>query len=310
MLTILTCVLIAVIGYFFSGVGQQFGQSLLGNLTNTEQVQATGEHLPDSAQIYYLDVGQGDSELIRMPTGETILIDAGTGETSEQLVRYLQNLQITKIDILIATHPHEDHIGGMKAIVENFEIGKIYMPEIAENQIPTTKVYEKLLEAIDEKGLKITQATPGTVIFDQDDAVMTILAPNSEKYSDLNSYSIVTKFTYGQKSFLFTGDAEADSEEEMIEKGYDLKCDILKCGHHGSSTSNSIEFLRAVSPDYAIISCGENNDYGHPHEEVVKALQEMGISIYRTDQQKTILVECDGDQILFFPDQQSVKEAS
>ena len=121
------------------------------------------------------------------------------------------------------------------------------------------------------------------------------LAPNADSYADLNSYSIVAKLTCGQKSFLFTGDAEADSEEEMLHAGYDLRSDVLKCGHHGSSTSTSAAFLQAVQPTYAVISCGVDNDYGHPHRETLDKLNDAGVQIYRTDEQDTILAVCDRD---------------
>lgn len=264
-------------------------------------LQAEGETL-----VYYLDVGQGDSELIQLSNGKNILIDAGTRSTAEELVSYLENLGVQKIDYLIATHPHEDHIGGMTDVVQNFEIGSIYMPKIADSQIPTTKVYENLLMAIDEKGLSITAAQAGSVIFEEAGARMEILAPNSQEYSDLNSYSIVTKLTVGEKAFLFTGDAEADSEEEMLDLGYSVDADVLKLGHHGSSTSNSMAFLEAVSPQTAIVSCGAGNDYGHPHQEVMDRLAQLNVTVYRTDTQGSILARCDGSSITFETDLPSV----
>lgn len=254
---------------------------------------------PRETQIYYLDVGQGDSELIRLKTGENILIDAGTPETAKELADYIENLGVKKIDSLIATHPHADHIGGMAQIVSRFSIGKIYMPRIPDSQIPTTETYEKLLTAIDQKGLKITAGKAGITVLDSGGEKLEILAPNSAKYGGLNSYSIVTLLTVGEKRFLFTGDAESDSEKEMTAKGYDLRCDVLKCGHHGSSTSTSAAFLKAARPVSAVISCGVGNDYGHPDKEVVARLQKAGVTIYRTDRQKTILAECDGKTISF-----------
>jgi len=252
---------------------------------------------PRETQIYYLDVGQGDSELIRLKTGENILIDAGTPETAKELADYIENLGVKKIDYLIATHPHADHIGGMAQIVSRFSIGKIYMPKIPDSQIPTTETYEKLLTAIDQKGLKITAGRAGITVLDSGAEKLEILAPNSAKYGGLNSYSVVTLLTVGEKRFLFTGDAESDSEKEMTAKGYDLRCDVLKCGHHGSSTSTSAAFLKAARPGAAVISCGVDNDYGHPDKEVVARLQKAGVTIYRTDRQKTILAECDGRTI-------------
>lgn len=249
---------------------------------------------PDQAQIYYLDVGQGDAELITLPTGENILIDAGLKAGSDNLVNYLKELGVKKIDILIATHPHADHIGGMEKVIKNFDIGEIYMPKVADSQVPTTVTYTKLLEAIQAKGLSINQAKAGTTILTNGNAKLEILAPNSTSYKDLNDYSIVTKLTYGNHKFLFTGDAEKASENEMLSKKYDLSCDILKLGHHGSSTSTTDQFLKAASPSAAIISCGLNNDYGHPHKETMETMQNNKITVYRTDSDGTILAETDG----------------
>lgn len=219
---------------------------------------------------------------------------------------YLQKLGVQRIDILIATHPHEDHIGGMTQVVEKFPIGQIYMPKIADDQVPTTTVYEKLLTAIEKKNLTVTAARGGMTLLNNSEARLEAFAPNSAKYSGLNSYSIVVKLTCGEKSFLFTGDAEADSEKEMIAKGYNLKSDVLKCGHHGSSTSTTAAFLKAVDPDAAVISCGVNNDYGHPDKQVVSRLGKAGVTIYRTDLQDTILARCDGKTITFSTGQKSV----
>lgn len=264
----------------------------------------------DKAQIYYLDVGQGDSELIRLPTGENILIDAGLKSGSDQLTAYLKELGVDKIDILIATHPHADHIGGMEKVIENFEIGEIYMPKIADDQIPTTATYTKLLEAIQAKGMKINQAKAGTTIFSNDNAALEILAPNNTEYKDLNNYSIVTKLTYGNNRFLFTGDAEKESENEMLSKGYDLSCDILKLGHHGSSTSTTNQFLTAASPSAAIISCGKDNDYGHPHQETIDKINSSHITVYRTDLDGTILAETDGTTYTITTNLKSVSKSS
>lgn len=262
----------------------------------------------NETQVYFLDVGQGDCELIRLKSGQTVLIDAGTGETSARLTDYIKNLGVTRVDLLIATHPHEDHIGGMAQVVRSFPVGKVYMPKIADSQVPTTSVYEKLLTAIQDKGLTVSQASGGDEIYSAGDETMRVFAPNSSKYSGLNSYSVVVKLTCGQKSFLFTGDAEADSEKEMLKKGYDLKSDVLKCGHHGSSTSTSAAFLKAVGPGAAVISCGVDNDYGHPDAAVVARLEKAGVAIYRTDRQGTILARCDGTRIEFSTGLPSVVE--
>lgn len=252
-----------------------------------------------STSVYFIDVGQGDCELIRTPDGQNILIDAGTNATGDKLVQYLEQLGVEQIDTLIATHPHEDHIGGMDEVVNAFPIGDVYLPKVADSQTPTTRTYERLLEAIADKGLSITPGRGGMTILDDDGIKLEFLAPNADSYADLNSYSIVAKLTCGQKSFLFTGDAESDSEEEMLHAGYDLRSDVLKCGHHGSSTSTSAAFLQAVQPTYAVISCGVGNDYGHPHRETLDKLNDAGVQIYRTDEQDTILAVCDGTDVTF-----------
>ena len=265
---------------------------------NTSYSTTNSSISADKAQIYYLDVGQGDAELICLPTGETILIDAGLKSGSDRLTAYLKELGVDKIDILIATHPHADHIGGMEKVIQNFEIGEIYMPKVADDQVPTTATYTKLLQAI--------QAKAGTTIFSNDNATLEILAPNNSEYKDLNNYSIVTKLTYGNNRFLFTGDAEKEGENEMLSKGYDLSCDILKLGHHGSSTSTTNKFLTAASPAVAIVSCGKDNDYGHPHKETMNKLNNNHITVYRTDSDGTILAETDGNTYSITTDLKSV----
>lgn len=260
----------------------------------------------DEVLVYYLDVGQADSQLIRLPDGANILIDAGTRAAGDGLTAYLQELGVRKIDALIATHPHEDHIGGMAKVIGNFEVGRIYMPKVAESQTPTTRTYEDLLDAIAAKGLKITQAKAGVTVLEDGGAKVELLAPGGEAYDGLNDYSAVTKLTFFEKKFLFTGDAEKDSEREMVESGRDLKCDVLKCGHHGSSTSTTAAFLKAAGPSYAVISCGAGNDYGHPHKEVLDRLEKAGIAVYRTDLQGTILMRCDGERITVEANQKSV----
>lgn len=261
-----------------------------------------------ATKIYYLDVGQGDSQLIQLPSGENILIDAGDRGTADELVEYLKGMGISRIDLLLATHPHADHIGGMEKVIRNFEIGKIYLPKVASRQTPTTKTYEGMLQAISDKGLKITQAKAGMTVYDQDGVRLEFLAPNGESYSNLNNYSIVSKLTCDNTSFVFTGDAEAESEKEILEAGFDVSCDVLKLGHHGSSTSTGDRFLEAANPRYAIISCGLDNDYGHPHKEIVNKLSTFQITAYRTDTQGTILAVTDGETVTLTVNHPSVIE--
>lgn len=243
-------------------------------------------------KIHFLDVGQADSILIQDASGQNMLIDAGNNGDSDFVVSYIRGLGIDYIDVLIGTHPHEDHIGGLDAVIENFDIGKIYMPKVNHS----SKTYEDVLMAIKNKGYKITAPQAGSR-FDLGNAQYTILSPISKTYSDTNNYSITVKLDYGENSFLFMGDAEKMVENEIIEAGYSIQADLIKLGHHGSMYSSSDEFLDKVNPKYAVISVGEGNSYGHPDPEVMTRLEERDIETYRTDEMGTIIVESDGSQI-------------
>jgi len=224
----------------------------------------------------------------------TMLIDGGNNADAEAVVDYIKSQNIKKLDYVIGTHPHEDHIGGLDAVIESFDIGAVYMPKA----MSTTKTFEDVLKAISNKGLKVNTPIPGTNI-NLGSAVFTILAPNSERYESTNNYSIVIKLTNGKNSFLFTGDAESISEKEMLAKGFDLYAEVLKVGHHGSTTSTTKEFLDMVNPRYAIISVGKDNQYGHPHKEILDRLRKKNIIVYRTDESGTIIASSDGESITF-----------
>ena len=244
----------------------------------------------EELKVHFLDVGQGDSIFIELPTNETILIDASIKEASNKIINHLREENVSKIDYVFATHPHSDHIGGMSAVIKAFDIGQIYMPKA----VTTTKTYENLLLTIKDKNLKIKTAKAGNTIIDTDDLKLVVLAPNQDSYESLNNYSIVLKLTYKEKSFLFTGDAETLSEKEITG---DVEADVLKVGHHGSRTSTSQAFLNKVNPSYAVISVGLNNDYKHPHQEVLDRLEKKNIKIYRTDQNGDIIFTTDGYNI-------------
>lgn len=246
----------------------------------------------DYVSVHFIDVSQGDCQLIELPEGKTMLIDAGDNGTEDRIIDYIESLGIKKIDYLVATHPHADHIGGMAEVIANFDIGEIYMPKIQNN----TKTFEDMLDVIGEKNLTITSAESGKVLFDYSGVRAEILSPKKgETYEEMNNYSAVLMLQCGDKRFLFMGDAEKDVEEEILKK--DLDADVLKVGHHGSTTSSSKKFLEQVSPEYAVISCGEGNDYGHPHKETINNLKKIAKEILRTDKSGTIVMRCDGSNI-------------
>ena len=268
-------------------------QDKIKNLFNQNNNQNQNNNINtnnDLLKVHYLDVGQGDSIFIELPNNETMLIDAAESYQSENIINYLKNLNYQKIDYVIGTHPHTDHIGGLKDIINTFEIGKIYMPKV----VSTTKTYESLLMAIKDKNLKINTAKAGTSIIDTDALKINILAPNNETYTELNNYSVVTKITYGTTKFLFMGDAEKLSENEIKEN---VTADVIKIGHHGSNTSSSIDFIKKVNAKYGIISVGLNNKYNLPKEETIKNWENSGTKIYLTSINGTIRAISDGTNI-------------
>lgn len=259
------------------------------------------QNVEGEAKIWYLDVGQADSMLLQLPNGndwDYVLIDAGTGQTEEALVSWLQEQGVTDIAAVIATHPHEDHIGGMDAVLEAIPVESLYMPEVKESLTPTTRCYEQMLDAAEAQQVQAVKGQSGVTVYGEDGVKLELVGPEPQKeYDDLNEYSLVAKLTVGEKSFLFTGDSSEQAEADMIEAGEDLKADVLKIGHHGSSTATTKAFLQAVNPQVAVISCGIDNSYGHPHEETMQRLQEKALTIYRTDEDGTILATCDGTSI-------------
>ena len=247
----------------------------------------------DPVKIYFIDVGQADCTVICTKDGNMI-IDAGSNSSEEQMLAYIDKLKITEFKYAIFTHPHEDHIGGAEKILQNYTVENVLIPDFE----ATTKVYTKMIEAIEENGSEVEIIEAGENFeFSIGDLHAKVLAP-VQFDNNVNNASIVTRVDYGETSIMFTGDAEGakseDPEKLILEKYKNnldiLDCDIYKLGHHGSSTSSSQEFLDAISPEIGIISCGLDNDYGHPHEEVIERLENAQIEYYRTDELGTIIL--------------------
>ena len=241
--------------------------------------------------VHYVDVGQGDAQLLQSD-GVNILIDTGESDQSDTLIAYLESQGIETIDYLFLTHPHTDHMGGAVAIMNHFPVKQVYLT----NRTHTTTAYRKLIETIQQKQISRVQAKAGISIDFTDHLHGDILSP-AKDYEDLNASSIVMKVTYGATSFLFNGDATVETETDILNAGYDVSSTVYKVAHHGSSTSNSKEFLEAVSPSLCIIQLGKNNSYGHPHREVRQLLEEMNVPVYRTDEDGTIVVTSNGEEL-------------
>lgn len=269
---------------------------LINHFEDGNQAKPTGISVKDGdvMTVEFVDVGQGDCEFIEFPDGKCMLIDSGENYYSDMVEERIKNEGYSAIDYLVVTHPHTDHMGGTSQIISNFEIGEIYMPYVMSN----TKTFENMLEAVDSKGKTINTAKAGVTISFSEEITGEFLAPVGDGYDEINNYSAVLKLKYNDVSFLFTGDAEELSEREMLESSYsELDADVLKTGHHGSRYSTTDDFLNAVSPQYAVIECGEDNKYGHPHSETLTRLENSGADIYRTDLNGNITFITDGTGI-------------
>jgi len=245
----------------------------------------------DIVEVHFIDVGQGDAILIEADD-TAMLIDAGENNKGTVVTDYLESQDITKLDYVIGTHPHSDHIGGLDTVVSNFEVDKVILPSVTH----TTDAFEDFLGSLEENELRITTAVVGDQYY-LGPATFTVVAPNSPHYEDLNNYSVGIKLIFGDTSFLLTGDAGKLSEDEMLANGIDLSADVLKLSHHGSADSSSEAFLDIINPTYAIISVGKDNDYGHPHAETLQAMLDHDIKVYRTDEQGTVVFTSDGKNV-------------
>lgn len=238
-------------------------------------------------KVHFIDVGQGDAVFLELPNRETMLIDAG--EKENIVNRYISDLGYTHIHYVIATHPDSDHIGGMAQILNSFSVGAFYMPQ----KEHTTKTFENMLDAVANNGCKAFYAAAGKTMLKTHNFSMTFVSP-TKAYEDNNDASAVLWLGYKDNSFLFTGDAEEEAEQDILASGAILAADVLKVGHHGSDSSTTEAFLKSVNPQYAVISVGEGNSYGHPTEKTLALLSEHQVAVYRTDVSGTIVFTCDG----------------
>lgn len=296
ILMIITLILIVIAGCSNKKVTQEDIDRIVGReSTDTilNEANIDSEEIQSELIVSFLDVGQADCILIELPNEQNMIIDGGNRGDGPDVVKYIKDREIEKIDYVVATHPHEDHIGGLPDVISQFNIEKIYMPKKSAN----TKIFETLLNTINDKGKKIERAYGGMDIINDENLKVNILAPNSDNYDETNEYSVVIKVVYGNTSYLFTGDAEQDSEKEMIDRGYNLKSDVLKVGHHGGRTSSTDAFLDKVKPRYAVISTEKGNSYGHPHKEVLNRLEDLGTKILRTDEIGTVVIKSNGEEI-------------
>lgn len=249
--------------------------------------------IPENSQfaVHFIDVGQADAALVECD-GETMMIDGGNAADSNLIAAYLKKQDVTELNYVVCSHAHEDHVGGLSGALSVAKADNIYAPKTEAN----SKAYKNFKKKAEEQNVEIKHPNAGDEI-QLGSSIVEFLGPIDENGKDLNSTSIVLKITYGNTSFLFTGDAEKDEEEEILNSGADLKSTVLKVGHHGSSTSTSYPFLREVMPQYAVISVEKGNSYGHPHEETLSKLSDAGVEVYRTDENGDIIMTSDGNTV-------------
>lgn len=286
--------------YYF-GVFEKLGIDFGGD----KPLETTGSEVTElkdgDLQVHMLDVGQADCLLVRIPDGNTvknILIDAGTSEGYGAAVveNYLNSLGIKEIEYMIITHPHLDHIGAADEVIKGYTVKNVIMPDCEYS----TSSWTRVLSALDTENVNTIFAEVGKT-YTVGEAVLKILAPSADmlKDKDANNFSVVVRLTYKNNSFMFTGDAHVESEAEMLNTfpKSELKCDVLKIGHHGSSTSSSQAFLYAVDPKIVLMSLGKDNDYGHPHKETMEKLNAMNVELLRTDELGTVILVSDGTTV-------------
>lgn len=262
-----------------------------GQTSSSEVQNPQGE-----LRLTMIDCGQADSFLLEQ-NGETCLVDCGTRSTGKDVVQYLKNQGITKIDYLFGTHPHDDHMGGMYDVITNFEIGKVIIPKVKDGTV-TTNWYLKLMKELKQNSYNIEYVSLGT-IYQLGQATINVIGPINEPDENKNNYSTVLKVSFGEMDIIMTGDAEKKVEQDIIESGINLDAEILKVGHHGSDTSTSEAFLDAISPDYALISTEVGNKYDHPIKVTMDNLKSRNIEVYRTDENGTVVAHITTEDVSF-----------
>jgi beta-lactamase superfamily II metal-dependent hydrolase len=285
LLSIIATILVGILSLFGINI-YEYIPNEDGEQQQTQQTETFTEN--DILNLTMVDVGQADG-FVFMQDGKTAVIDCGTRSTGKNLVEYLKQNNVTKLDYVVGTHPHDDHMGGMYDVITNFEVGEVIIPKVTKNNI-TTNWYLKLMNALKTGGYKVTYPNVGDE-FTLGKATMKVIAPFEEPESNLNNYSIVLKVSLGEMDVIMTGDMEKDVEKQILAKNTDIDAEILKLGHHGSDTSSCVEFIDTVSPQYALCSSKVGNKYEHPIKSTMDNLKERNIPVYRTDESGTVVVK-------------------
>lgn len=278
--------LMSLLGIYFF-----LDQGIVGIEKSSEVTRIQQTNLP--VKVHFIDVGQGDAIFLEI-LGENILIDAGEREAANTIITYLQSYDVEKLHRVFLTHPHEDHMGGMGDVLEAFDIGAFYRPD----KELVTKSFQRMSEALEKKNVTPTLLRGGQRIEFAQEVYLDILSPNRDVYLNVNNYSPIMRLVVGQKAFLFTGDAEAVIEEEVLSLHRELQADVLQVPHHGSKTSSTEAFIQAVSPRYAVISSGLQNMHNLPSPEILLRYEAMGSSVLLTEELGSIVFGTDGKEVI------------
>jgi len=289
--------IVAIIGIGIAAWQFGFLDGILEGEAPPRQAQDDAQDRPPTAdvdgelQVHFIDVGQADAILVK-GGGHAVLIDSGARNGERIILPYLESIGVTSLDVLVGTHPHADHIGGAAGIIEAMPVTSVWMPDVTH----TTRTFERFIDAIDERDVDIHFANAGDVL-SAGPIQMTVVHPNRSGYSSLNDYSVVLHLRFGETAFIFTGDGEGPTDQEILDNGWDVRSNVMLAGHHGSRTSSSEALIDAINPEIAVISVGEGNKYGHPHQVVLDRFAERDIEVLRTDLEGSIVLITDGTTV-------------
>jgi len=293
---LIALIVVAVIGLgvaWYFGVFDNFLETLAPPQEAQQEPQETEDRPPAAAvdgeiRVHFIDVGQADAILIQ--SGDNaVLIDSGARNGERIILPYLESIGVSTLDVLVGTHPHADHIGGGANIVDAIDVREVWMPNVTH----TTRTFERLIDAIEANDVTVHLASAGDILT-AGAIQMTVVHPSRTGYSSLNDYSLVFHMQFGETGFIFTGDGEGPTDFEILQNGWDVRSNVMLAGHHGSRTSSSEALIDAINPDIAVISVGDGNKYGHPHQVVLDRFAERNIEVLRTDLEGTIVLVTDG----------------
>lgn len=288
-----------ILGIIILVIASLLGVEIFPQESNNNSNESTVEQqqtVEGELQVHMIDVGQADCFLL-IQGDQTALVDCGTRSTGEDAIAYLKEIGVTKLDYVFGTHPHDDHMGGMYDVITTLDVGTIVIPKVKSGDV-TSNWYQKLMKEIKDGEYEVKYVNVGD-IYELGEADMKVIGPINDPDGELNNYSTVMKVSFGEMDMIMTGDAEKEVERDILESGENINAEILKVGHHGSDTSSCEEFVDAISPEYALISCELGNKYEHPTEITMKVLKERDIEVYRTDESGTVVVTITTDDVEF-----------